>query len=180
MKWAKAAFMDMIEAIHVIEQGLPSRGNDLPDEVFLLLTRLTPMINVDLLVRDSHKRILLAWRNDEYAGIGWHIPGGIIRMHETREACIQRTATREIGTELIFDRTPLECVDLIFPKLSSRSHFITLIYECRLPDGFAIPERLPGDLAVGELAWHEKYPEDMIVYHDFYRKYFIEQPKADF
>src|SRR6185295_12919473 len=56
---------------------------DLPEDMFLLVSRLTPLVNVDLLIKDNQNRTLLTWRDDEYYGAGWHIPGGIIRFRET-------------------------------------------------------------------------------------------------
>lgn len=57
----------------------PDKG--LPEEVFLFLSQLSPLPNVDLLTRDREGRILLAWRNDPWWGSGWHVPGGVIRLH---------------------------------------------------------------------------------------------------
>ena len=51
----------------------PTKG--LPEEVFIFLTQNTPMVNVDLVIRDDKGRILLSWRDDEFCGSGWHIPG---------------------------------------------------------------------------------------------------------
>lgn len=164
--------MNTIEAIRVIEESIPSPGAGLPEEIFLFLTRMTPMINVDLLIRDANNRILLSWRDDIYSGTGWHVPGGIIRFRETREECIRRTSIREIGTEVFFDSDILECRELIFANLPSRSHFITMVYDCRIPEGFAIQEGTPERQEAGNLAWHDAYPDNMITYHDFYRKYF--------
>ena len=45
------------------------------------LVELTPLVNVDLLIKDSG-RTLLTWRDDEFYGPGWHIPGGILGFKE--------------------------------------------------------------------------------------------------
>ena len=66
----------MIAALEA-EIGDPRHG--LPEEVFRLVSRLTALINVDLLIQDEGRRTLLTWRDDEFYGAGWHIPGGIIR-----------------------------------------------------------------------------------------------------
>lgn len=54
----------------------PEKG--LPEPVFEFVSSVTPMVNVDLLVRDENNRILLSWREDKFSGNVWHIPGGII------------------------------------------------------------------------------------------------------
>lgn len=42
------------------------------------------MVNVDLLIKNvSSNETLLTWREDEYYGPGWHVPGGIVRFKET-------------------------------------------------------------------------------------------------
>ena len=31
-------------------------------------------------IKCPKRGLLLTWRNDDYAGKGWHIPGGIVRF----------------------------------------------------------------------------------------------------
>ena len=76
----------MADLKHYIEQvsNLISKAqNGLPEELFYFISSITPMTNVDLLIKDNDNRTLLTWRNDKYYGPGWHIPGGIIRFKET-------------------------------------------------------------------------------------------------
>lgn len=75
--------MNLDEAIAAFEAYCPDPRSGLPEVVFLLMTRLTPMVNVDLLIQDPTGRTLLTWWDDSYHGAGWHIPGGIIRLKET-------------------------------------------------------------------------------------------------
>ena len=65
------------DKIKTFRQEQPETG--LPEEIFMGVSKMTPITNVDLLIKDSKNRCLLAWRDDEYAGTGWHIPGGVIR-----------------------------------------------------------------------------------------------------
>lgn len=62
--------------IEGIRDYIDDPRNGLPEELFLFATEITPMVNVDLLVRDDEGRILLAWRDDDIYGTGWHVPGG--------------------------------------------------------------------------------------------------------
>ena len=148
----------------------PTKG--LPEDVYLFATKITPMINVDLLIRDDSGRILLAWRRDEYYGTGWHIPGGIIRLKETFEERIQKTAEAEIGSKVIFSQEPVEIAPLISANLDTRCHFITLVYECKLPEQFQIDNKNRNRYDTGYLAWHNEYPPEMLPIHSFYKKYF--------
>ena len=49
----------------------------LPEELFLYVSSITPLVNVDLLIKDDRGRALLTWRDDSYYGPDWHVPGGI-------------------------------------------------------------------------------------------------------
>ena len=148
----------------------PSRG--LPEDVFLFLSEISPLPNVDLLVRDKEGRILLAWRNDPWWGAGWHVPGGIIRVKETFEERIQKTAKAELGTAVVSTKEPVEIHQIINRDLRTRGHHITIVFECSVPDDYQIDN---GDLTehdTGFLAWHDHFPERMLRCHLFYRKYF--------
>ncbi|MDD5746082.1 MAG: NUDIX hydrolase, partial [Candidatus Omnitrophica bacterium] len=68
--------MDIAQAIAVLNEKVTNPSAGLPQELFYYISSITPMINVDLLVKDEKGRTLLAWRDDRYSGRGWHIPGG--------------------------------------------------------------------------------------------------------
>lgn len=150
--------------------GNPSDG--LPEEVFLFLSELTPLTNVDLLVKDEKGRILLAWRNDPWWGNGWHVPGGIIRVRETFDDRIQKTALAELRTNVQYSSHPLEIRQIINKEFQTRSHHITFVYDCKLPDGYELDNGALNRFDTGYLEWHDKFPEKMLKCHEFYRKYF--------
>jgi hypothetical protein len=70
---------------------LGGQGANLPTPIFRFVTEVSATANVDLLVHDCEKRVLLAWRNDPF-GRGWHIPGSIIRHREDISYCIAACA----------------------------------------------------------------------------------------
>lgn len=152
--------------------GNPSRG--LPEEIFLFASEITPMVNVDLLVRDDKGRVLLAWRNDPWYGAGWHVPGGIIRVKETFDDRIQRCAMQELHTRVIYNKEPLEIKPIIEADFKERSHFFSFVYDCRLPQSYQIDNGNLGEHDTGFLAWHAAFPDEMLRCHEFYRKYFLE------
>ena len=76
------------DAVLVINACLPDSKLGLPDDIFYLVSRLTPMINVDLLIVNEQNEKLLTWREDQFYGPGWHIPGGIIRFKEDRKSVV--------------------------------------------------------------------------------------------
>lgn len=171
-EYKKDINMELQETIDKVNTYIDNPTKGLPEEVLLFLTENTPMVNVDLLIRDKENRILLSWRDDEFCGCGWHVPGGIIRLKETLEERIQKTALNEIGCTVTFDKQPLEVRQIVHKEKKTRGHFITFIYECRIPEGNAVDQKgkKPGE--AGFLQWHDEFPEDMIEVHDFYKKYF--------
>src|SRR2546425_13357634 len=94
-------------ALAILNSWAADPRTGLPYELFLFVSRLVPMVNVDLLISDDQGRILLTWRDDEIHGAGWHVPGGMIRFKETAEERIRTTALDELGAEVTFDRTPI-------------------------------------------------------------------------
>ena len=162
--------MNIKEAIAAIDGTVSDAKNGLPEEVFLLASRLTPMVNVDLLLKDNTGKTLLSWRDDEYSGKGWHIPGGIIRYKETFEERIRKTAAKELGRGVFFDPVPV-AIEQFFCENISRGHFISFLFKCSfqgkfIPDNKGLKETSPG-----YLKWHEKCPENLINIHEAYRKY---------
>ncbi len=159
------------ELLNQIRMYIGKAENGLPEELFLFATEITPLVNVDLLIRDEVGRILLAWRKDKFYEEGWHVPGGIIRLKETFENRIRKVGEIEIGCpDIIFNSTPIEIVPIICPEMKQRGHFISFVYECRLPEGFEIHNKMSENEA-GYLEWHERCPDNILKVHEFYRKY---------
>ena len=165
--------MELMELLSQVKMYIENPTKGLPEEVFLFATEITPMVNVDLLIRDEEGRILLSWREDEFCGCGWHVPGGIVRLKETFEERIQKTALKEIGCTVEHSLKPIDVIPIIHKNQVTRGHFITFIYECKIPIGQVVTNenKCPG--SVGYLEWHSKYPKNMILVHDFYKKHFL-------
>jgi hypothetical protein len=67
---------DMAALIRQLDGLIDAGAGGLPEELFLFVSRITPLINVDLLIQDDGRRTLLTWRSDRFFGPGWHVPGG--------------------------------------------------------------------------------------------------------
>ena len=91
----------MNEEILNRNSSLHSSENDLPEKIFERVSQLTPLVNVDLLIKNKNKGTLLVWRHDKYYGPGWHIPGGIIRFKEKIVARIEKTAMKELSCKIV-------------------------------------------------------------------------------
>ena len=161
------------QSIDTLESLVPDACHGLPEDLFLFVTRLTPMINVDLLIRDGEGRTLLTWRDDGYEySPGWHIPGGIIRYKESRAGRVQAVAQKELGTSVRFREEPLAIREVIHPIRRDRGHFISLLYLCELAGPLDEGLRFPGGSPrAGQWAWHEEAPPDLIPVHDMYRAF---------
>jgi ADP-ribose pyrophosphatase YjhB (NUDIX family) len=163
------------DAIAALSDAVPDPTQGLPDKVFFYISRTTPLVNVDLLIKDENGRTLLAWRDDPLAGTGWHIPGGIVRFKETFASRVNKVAEVEIGAIVLFDPTPIAVNEIIHEERQIRAHFISLLFKCFLPGSF-IPRNQGlsfGD--VGYIAWHAGCPEDLIPVQRIYTKYIEEQ-----
>lgn len=163
--------MNTDAAIATLLEAVPNPSQGLPDNVFYYISRTTPLVNVDLLIKDENGRTLLSWRNDPHAGTGWHIPGGIVRFKEFFETRVKKVAKTEIGMDIQFDPVPIAIHQIILPEHEIRGHFISLLFNCFLPGTF-IPKnegRSIGD--VGYLAWHAHCPQDLLSVQKIYKKY---------
>lgn len=151
--------------------------SELQENEFLYISSKTPLINVDMLVLDENGEVLLSWRDDEYCGRGWHIPGGIIRHGEAMKERLVLTAERELGFIPAFEQTPCKITE-IFLKQEYRNHFISHLFrgQCNRNDVKTVEQpSKPGDLR-----WFDYYPEEGIVYsqasyREYLKSYFIKE-----
>jgi colanic acid biosynthesis protein WcaH len=164
--------MNITDVITVLDEEVKNPSAGLPDEVFYYISRITPLVNVDLLIKDEDGRTLLSWRDDQYCGTGWHIPGGIVRFKETFEERIKKVAETEIRADIQFDPTPIAVNELIIPERDIRSHFVSLLYKCFLPCTFIPENNGLSRKDIGYLKWHDSCPDNLIKFHQkYYREY---------
>lgn len=160
--------MDIERLREELPEAIAGAERGLPDEVFSFVSSVTAMVNVDLLVMDEQKRILLSWRKDEQNN-GWHIPGGIVRFKETFSQRIHRTALKELGMDVVFDDNPLKISEIFMPY-QRRGHFISFLYRCYLPPNYSLKDQKKSENEDGYLAWHKEIPAlvpGQSVYEDF-------------
>ena len=156
-------------AITILEDCIGDPSTGLPQEVFYFVSRTTPMVNVDLLIKDERKRTLLAWRNDTLAGQGWHLPGGIIRFKEKIEDRLVKVAEIEVGTKVDCDPEPIAVNQIIVDGRDTRGHFISLLYRCSLTSEFRPENDGLKSTDAGYLRWHSSCPVNLLKWQDIYR-----------
>lgn len=148
-------------------------GEDLPEKLFLFVSSVTPLVNVDLLIKDAERRTLLVWREDGHYEPGWHIPGGIIRFKESFADRVHAVARTELAASVIADDEPLTLNQVIDPTRSVRGHFVSLLFKCALtspPDG--AKKFTAGSPSSGQWSWFYTPPENLLAVHDMYRPFF--------
>jgi ADP-ribose pyrophosphatase YjhB (NUDIX family) len=160
------------EALTLLDRWAADPRAGIPEDLFVFVSRLVPLVNVDLLIKDDRARTLLTWREDDFYGAGWHVPGGIIRYKEPAAQRVQATARAELGAEVESDPMPCAIEQLIEPERRVRGHFISLLYRCRL---IGVPDdrlRFTGGAPKpGQWAWHPNCPPNLISAQDTYRKF---------
>jgi ADP-ribose pyrophosphatase YjhB (NUDIX family) len=159
--------------IEALELALEDRRRGLPEDVFLFVSRITPLINVDLLIQDDRSRTLLTWRDDEFFGAGWHVPGGIIRYKESAAQRIRACAREELSAEVSCDAAPLLVSETIRAH-ASRGHFISLLFRCRLVTALDEHRRATDHPSSGQWRWHDGCPPDLLEAQRQYARFFRE------
>lgn len=154
--------------------------NGLGTELFLMVSSMTPILNVDLFITDAQGRVLLSWRDDQHCGKGWHIPGGCVRFKEILDTRIHMTAITELGADVHYNPRPLLVRENIAMddltvqvNRNERAHFISLLYDCKLVNQSKLAD-CDGQEISGHLKWFDKVPENFIQIQHYYRPFLSE------
>ena len=156
---------DELRTLERILAKLSGPGAELPWPLFRFVTAVAATPNVDLLVRDPARGVLLAWRDDPF-GAGWHVPGSIIRHREEIGHRILACARDEFGCELDASAGPVALVQIF----DDRGHSVSLCFTAtlrgepgrRVVSGADAPDR-------GDLRWFAELPEQLYPSHFVYR-----------
>ena len=149
-----------------------SASGYLDDDVFKTVVANTPLVSVDLIVRDG-SRVLLGRRVNKPAQGYWFTLGGRVLKNERISSAIRRIAKTELGIEPasapkfigVFEHL---YDDGIFDRVST--HYLNLGYEVEVSDLKALPLDQHS-----EYRWFE--PEELMQsndVHDYVKDYFSE------
>jgi ADP-ribose pyrophosphatase YjhB (NUDIX family) len=165
--------MNSRDAIEYLEKSIDKEADGLPEELFLFVSRVTPLVCMDLLIKNEANEILFTWRDDDIFGKGWHLPGGVIRHGEEFADRIIKVGQIELGAHLEFDSQPSTFVQDLDISKKNRGHFIAFLYNCRLlSDPDEARRYYAGTPRVGEWSWFNGSPEPLLKAHEVYRSYF--------
>ncbi|KGF91726.1 MULTISPECIES: NUDIX hydrolase [Prochlorococcus] len=149
----------------------PKKG--LGKRIFLILSQLTPITNVELIIKTIHNKSLLIFRDDEFYGPGWHLPGGILRFKEKSRTRIIKTIENEIGvlSPKIQDIKLMGVYEIVNLKMIVRSHFISLIFKVNLEENtLNFKDFNPNkEYKNGDVAAHTDSPNNLIKEHLKYK-----------
>ena len=155
--------------------SVPDASSGLGEHLFHAISRLTPMVNVDLLVQKTFqgkRHTLLSWREDDFY-IGWHFPGGIVRFKEKLLDRIIKVSEDELSSEVIRSEGPLAINEITNPERDVRGHFISFLYSVELS---RYPQIQVSDsdetLLKDTFRWFVSPPPDLLKQHFMYRGFF--------
>ena len=123
----------------------------LEKELFSSIIENTPLISIDLIIKDSEGKILLGQRINKPAKNSWFVPGGRIYKDEKIEDAFKRITKDEIGKEFNISKSSFKGVyqhfydDNVFNDNFS-THYIVLGFELVIKE----------ELSLGTIQ-HEKY-----------------------
>ena len=108
----------------------------LPDETFKSIIQHTPLISIDLIVRNKQGHVLLGKRVNAPAKGYWFVPGGRVRKNETLDDAFVRLVREELGIESGVTRADAKFLgvfehfydDNVFND-KFETHYIVLAYE---------------------------------------------------
>jgi colanic acid biosynthesis protein WcaH len=110
----------------------------LGQEEFLEIVRRTPLVSIDLIVRDEGGNVLVGWRKNRPAKDRWFVPGGRIRKDERIADAFRRITQKELGVEIkVEDATFLGVFEHLYEDNYGGlpgfgTHYIVHAYEISL------------------------------------------------
>ena len=148
----------------------------LPDETFKSIIQHTPLISIDLIVRNEQGEVLLGKRINAPAKGHWFVPGGRVRKNETLDDAFVRLVREELGIESGVTRADAKFLgvfehfydDCVFNNKIS-THYIVLAYLIEVKE-----IKIEKSKQHNEFAFYaEKYIRGINDLHQFARNYFL-------
>jgi colanic acid biosynthesis protein WcaH len=107
----------------------------LPKEQFLNIIANTPLVSIDLIIRNPSGAILMGRRINEPAKDFWFVPGGRIYKDENLEDAFKRICNDELGIELAITQARLfgafthKYQSNALGAVGVTTHYIVLAYD---------------------------------------------------
>jgi colanic acid biosynthesis protein WcaH len=113
---------------------------------FTQVVRLTPLVSIDLVVRNAAGEMLVGWRRNRPARDTWFVPGGRIGKDERIAAAFTRLAQDELNAALrIEDARFLGVFEHLYGdnfagEPGFGTHYVVLAYAVQAAADLALPE----------------------------------------
>lgn len=135
----------------------------LPDETFKSVIQHTPLISIDLIVRNEQGEVLLGKRVNAPAKGYWFVPGGRVCKNETLDDAFVRLVREELGIEAGITRADAKFLgvfehfydDCVFGDYIS-THYIVLAFS------FIYKEKVLLNSQHQTYNWESKYLKSFI------------------
>ena len=114
------------------------RPRFLNKDEFALVVRNTPLVSIDVIIRNPDQCVLVGLRTNEPAKGKWFVPGGVIRKHERLADAFARIVKAEIGLEASIENAKFLGVyehlydSNFFGEEDFGTHYIVLAHELNL------------------------------------------------
>ena len=148
----------------------------LPDETFKSVIQHTPLISIDLIVRNEKGEVLLGKRVNAPAKGYWFVLGGRVRKNETLDDTFVRLVREELGIESGVTRADAKFLgvfehfydDCVFDD-EIATHYVVLVYHIYISDYLHIPF-----MQHDEYSFIKVGKEQKLDIHKYTSKYFSE------
>jgi colanic acid biosynthesis protein WcaH len=118
----------------------------LEPEVFKAVVRHTPLVSIDLLVRDARGNLLVGRRRNRPAIGSWFVPGSRINKDERLADAFARVTQEELGTRVALSSAKFVGVfehfypDNALGEAGLSTHYVVLAYQVTLERDRSLPQ----------------------------------------
>ena len=119
------------------------RPRFLNKDEFAQVVRNTPLVSIDLIIRDPDQHVLVRLRTNEPAKGKWFVPGGVVRKYERLADAFARIVKAEIGLDASIDDAKFVGVyehlydDNVFGEEGFGTHYVVLAHQLNLESSAA-------------------------------------------
>lgn len=111
----------------------------LPDQVFKTVIQSTPLISIDLVVRNEENQVLLGKRLNAPAKGFWFVPGGRVQKDENIDQAFIRLVNQELGINSSITKKDSNFLGIYehfyednFYEEDFTTHYIVMGYEIKI------------------------------------------------
>jgi colanic acid biosynthesis protein WcaH len=115
-------------------------SHPLNDDTFAYIVRHTPLVSLDIIIKDPQRHVLVGRRVNEPAKGQYFVPGGVIRKNEAIQAAFARILKAETGLLATINKAKFIGVFEHFYETNRfghrhyGTHYIVLAYELKLKE----------------------------------------------